>query len=189
MGRIHGVGDGQCLRESPVDSRPCTQAHLKLVGDLARKDADLGTFVTRGALVGIHKSWFPAHRHLEIADIALDVYHLAVGQHLHVGMGHGPSHLGDDQRAGVLHAGEGLVELCHAPAETRLALYQVDLIARVGDVQRCLQPGDAAADDQCRGRDVHLTLCQRFQQGSLGNGASDQLLGLLRAHFSIRVDP
>ena len=140
-------------------------------------------------LFGSTKRGFAADRHLKVADIALDVHHLAVGQHLDVGVGYHPLHLGDDQRPGVLHAGEGLVELGHAPAQAGLPFDEIGLVAGVGNVQRSFQPGDAAADDQGRRGDVHLSLLQRFQQRRLGHRAGDQLLGLLRAGLPVGVNP
>ncbi len=50
---------------------------------------------------------------------------------------------------------EGLVKLCHFAADGRLGFNDIDREARVGNVQRGLDAGNTAADNQ----------------GALGNGA------------------
>ncbi len=189
VGRIDGVGRRQRPGEGPVDGRPLAQAHLKVVGDLAGQHARLGAFAAGGAAGRIDKARLVDDGGLEVADVALDVSYLAVGQDLDVGVLHGPHHLAVHQRAGVLQAGKGLVELGHAPAQAGLLFHQIDLVPGVGDVERRLEAGDPAADDQGSAGDVHLTLLERLEQGGLGRRAGDQLLGLLGADLDVGVDP
>ena len=187
--RVDGVGWRQRRREGRVDGRPLAQPRLEPVRDLTRQDAGLGALAARGAAVRVHEARLLPDGHFEIADIAVDGLHLAVGQHLQVRMLHGPLHLRDDQGAGVLQAGEGLVELGHPPAEAGLFFHQVGPVAGVGDLQGRLQSGDAPADDQGRRGDVYLPLLQRFQQGGLGHAARHQLPGLLGSDVAIGVHP
>ena len=74
-------------------------------------------------------------------------------------------------------------------ADRRLALDEIDVVAGVGQFQRGLQAGDAAADDQ-RGRiDLDLHRLQRLLVlHALGRGG-DQRLGLSRARLLVEVDP
>jgi hypothetical protein len=57
---------------------------------------------------------------------------------------------------------EGLVELGHVPADGRFALDQVDMEARVGDLERRLDAGDAAAHHQRIRVDGDFDLLERF---------------------------
>ena len=92
--------------------------------------------------------------HGEVADVAVDLLDLAVGQQRDVLVVARGEHLGRQDAGRAVERGEGLVELRHVAAEGRLALDQVDVIARVGDLQRGLDAGDAAAHDQDVGVDV-----------------------------------
>jgi len=62
----------------------------------------------------------------------------------------GLDQLGRDSAHGAVVGGEGLVELGHLAANGRLRLDQVDLEAPLGEIERGLHPGDAAADDHYR---------------------------------------
>ena len=59
----------------------------------------------------------------------------------------------------AVERGEGLAELAHVAADGGVLLDQDDLVAAVGDVERRLDAGDAAAD----------------HQGALGDGDADAL--------------
>jgi hypothetical protein len=50
---------------------------------------------------------------------------------------------GDDSH-GTVVSGKGLVDLSHLAANGRTLFNQVDIIARVGGIQRSLYPGDAS---------------------------------------------
>ena len=57
-------------------------------------------------------------------------------------------HLRGEDAGRAVQGREGLVQLGHLAADGGLLFDDVDLEARVGDVQRRLDAGDAAADDQ-----------------------------------------
>ena len=62
-------------------------------------------------------------------------------------------HLRREDAGGAVERGEGLVEHRHVAADGGLALDEVDLLARIGDLERGLDAGDAAADDERGGVD------------------------------------
>ena len=75
---------------------------------------------------------------------------------------------------------EGLVDLRHLPADRRLLLDDIDLVARLGDVERGLDSGDTAADHKralgygafARGeRRIEVNLCY------CGTTEDDRLFG------------
>ena len=57
-------------------------------------------------------------------------------------------HLRRQDAGGAIERREGLVELGHVPADGRLAFHQVDVLAGVGQGQRGVDAGDAAAHHQ-----------------------------------------
>ena len=48
---------------------------------------------------------------------------------------------------GAVVGGEGLVELRHVSTDSRLSFDEIHLKALIGQIERGLHPGDAAADD------------------------------------------
>ena len=93
--------------------------------------------------------------HLEVADVAVDLLDLGVGEQRDVRV---LRHLDHPRRQDALRAverREGLGELAHVAADGGLLLDQDHLVAGVGDVERRLDAGDAAADDQRPARDRH----------------------------------
>ena len=151
---------------------------LELVVDhLARAllDADAAA----GALVVVDVAGLLADLHLEVAHRAADFLQLGVGQQGDVLVLADLRHLRREDAGRAVERGEGLVELGHVAADARLALDEVDVVAGVGQLERGLQAGDAAADDQ-RGRvDLDEHRLQRLLLlDPLGRGR-DQGLGLL----------
>ena len=84
---------------------------------------------------------------------------------------------------------EGFVQLGHAPTDGGLLLHNINLIARFGDVQRCLDAGDTAANNQRPLHHVALPCVQRTIEAHLGNGRLSQLDGLGRSFFFILQYP
>ncbi len=100
---------------------------------------------------------------MEVADVAGDLLDLAVAQQVDVRMPADVRHLGRQDAGRAVERREGLVELGHVAADRRLALDQVDLVAGVGQLERRLDAGDAAADDQRVGVDRHLGRFERLR--------------------------
>ena len=87
-------------------------------------------------------------------------------------------HLRTEYSYRAIHGWIGLVKRRHDPSDGRLLLDQVNLMASVGQIQRCLDTGNAAANDQGRLGDRHLGLDLRFQITRPGDAASNEILGL-----------
>ena len=94
-----------------------------------------------------------------------------------------------EDAGGAIEGGEGLVELRHVPADRRFALDQIHRITRVGDLERGLDAGDAAAHDQGRWMDRHV---QRFQRLILEHAlhtARDHRFGFIGGRTLYRCAP
>ncbi len=87
-------------------------------------------------------------------------------------------HLGRQDAGGAVQRGEGLVELGHVAADGGLALHQVDVLAGVGQGERRVDAGDAAAHHQHVGMDGHASAFQRLVEGDPAHGGAHQVLGL-----------
>ena len=98
-------------------------------------------------------------------------------------------HLRREDAGGAVQRGEGLVELGHVAADGRLALDQVDLLAGLGQRQRRVDAGDAAAHHQHFRIDVHLPPFERPVQHHATDGGAHQVLGLQRGGGVILVHP
>ena len=181
VGAVLGVDDrifGHGLGEGAVDDLAIAHARLEFgVDDLARAffDADAAA----GAQVLVHVAGLLAHGDGEIADVTLHALHLAVCQqgdvlvlaHIH--------HLGREDAGGAVQGGEGLVQLGHMPANGGAALHQINVIARVGQLQRRGDAGDAAPHHQRIGIDVHRDGFQGCVVLHPVDRALDQGLGLV----------
>ena len=135
------------LRERHVDRRAAAEAGVELAGDLLVR-AHLRARAAAVAQALVHRARLAADRHLEVADVALDRLHLAVGEQHDVRV---LVHLHHARRQDALRAverREGLRQLAHVAADRRLLLDQHHLHAAVGHVERRLDAGDAAADHQ-----------------------------------------
>ena len=104
-------------------------------------------------------------------------------------MGAGRDHpRGQDARRAVERR-ERLVELGHVAADRGLALDQVDREARVGDLERGRDAGDAAADDQGGRVDRHPDRLERRLLADAEDTAGDDRLGLGGRGVMVGVDP
>ena len=84
---------------------------------------------------------------------------------------------------------EGLVELGHVPADRGLALDQVDLLAGVGQGQRRVDAGDAAADHEDVGMDGNFLHLERPVVRHALDGGAGQRHGLGRGRRAVGVHP
>ena len=98
-------------------------------------------------------------------------------------------HLRRQDAGRAIQRGEGLVELGHVPADGRLALDQVDVVAGVGDLQRALDAGDAAAHHQRGGMDRNRHRFQRALVPDAFDAAGDHRLGLGSGRGLVGVHP
>ena len=138
---------GDRLGKGDVDGRAHAEVAVEGVGDLLLRALGAAD-AAAGAFVLVHRAGLLAHRHLEVADVPLDVLHLGVGVEGDVGVVGDVDHLRRHDALGAVEGREGLGEHRHVPAQGGLALHQHHLVAGVGDVEGRLDAGDAAADDQ-----------------------------------------
>jgi hypothetical protein len=149
---------GHRLREWYVDRGALAEPGFELAGDALRRAGRLAV-AAAVAEVLVHRAGFLADRHGEVADVAVDLLDLAPGVELDVGVLVRLDHAWREDALRAVERGEGLAELAHVATDRGLLLDENDLVAAVGDVERCLDAGDAAAD----------------HEGALGDGDADAL--------------
>ena len=98
-------------------------------------------------------------------------------------------HFGGQDTGGAVQRGEGLVQLGHLAADGGLLLHDVHVEARVGDVQRGLDAGDTAADDQRPLGHGAFAGGQGGVQVDLGHGGLAEDDGLFGADGHVLMDP
>ncbi|OPZ68613.1 MAG: hypothetical protein BWY81_00779 [Firmicutes bacterium ADurb.Bin467] len=143
------------LRERDVDRAAVVEPHVELVLALSRR-ALRDALGAAGAPVRVNIARLFANRHREISDEARDLLDLAVGEQLDVRALRGLDHLRRQYARGAVERRERLVELRHAAADRRRFLDDIDLVARLGDIERRLYARDAAADHERALRDRAL---------------------------------
>ena len=140
---VDAVDIGDRLRIEFVDDLARTQPLVELVRQLHRTDR---LAVPAGiALYRIYKSGRLQQRKLEVPRLSRNRDQLGVGDNIDIGMFVALHQPGGDRAHRTVVGGKGLVELGHAPADTARPLDQVDLEPGLGQIQRGLHPGDAAA--------------------------------------------
>ena len=76
---------------------------------------------------------------------------------------------------------EGFVQLGHAPTDGGLLLHNIHFITGLGYIQRCLDAGDTAANNQRPLHHIALPCVQRTVKAHLGNSSLSQLNSLGRS--------
>ncbi len=140
-----GVGDR--LGEGDIDGCPHADVLVEGVGDLL-----LGAFghadAAAGAFAHVDRAGLLPDGHLEVADIAVNVFHFAVGMEGDVGVIGRIDHLRGHDALGAVESREGFGELGHVAADGGVPLDKDDLMAAVGNIEGRLDAGDTAADDE-----------------------------------------
>ncbi len=165
------------LRERHVDRLPRAHAGFEVrVQHFARAllDADAAT----GAEVEVDLPRLLPDLHFEIAHRTGDFLQFRVGQQSHVLVLTRFRHLRREDAGRAVERGKRLVKLGHVAADRRFTLHQHHLVTGVGQFQRGLQAGDAAADDQRHRIDVDVHRFQRFLELDPLDRRRDQRLGL-----------
>ena len=180
------VGNGLCERD--IDGRARVQAHVELVPALAG-GAFLHARAAAGALGGVHIARLFADGDGEVAHEAGDLFDLGVGDDVDLLALGGVHHLRGEDAGRAVQGREGLVQLRHAAADGGRFFDDVHFKARVGDVERGLDAGDAAADDQRALDDGAGAGGERRVFEHLGHRRLGECDGLLGADFLILVDP
>ena len=141
-----GVGVGDGLRVELVDGLALAELLVVLVGD--DDGADRGALAAARAEVGVDEAGVVEDLGPEVAGLALEAGELGVGDDLDVEVPPGFDQLRRQRAHRAVVGGEGLVELRHVAAEGRRLLDEVDLVPALGEVERTLDAGDAATEDE-----------------------------------------
>ena len=154
---IPARGDAELLDGEAVGHRlgvqleGCPARGQPLVEDVGHRDrAHLDTIAAADTRVNIDVARMVLHLHRVATDIPGDVEHLGVCHQLDVGVATGLHQLGRDGAHRTVVGGEGLVELCHLPADGRLGLDEIHLETLLREVERGLHARDAPSDDHHR---------------------------------------
>ena len=180
------VGHG--LRKRDADGGAPAEAFVELARQFLLRTF-LPAGAAAGALPGIHAARLAAEGDLEIAHVALHPLDFAVGFQADARVRGGLDHARGQDALRAIEGGKGLGQLRHVAAQGRGALHQHHLGAAVGDVERGLEAGDAAADDQRPARDRHADGDQRRVALDAGDDGAHEVNGFARGLFPVRVDP
>ena len=115
----------------------------------------------------------------EVADRALDLLDLGVGEQRDVLVLAHLRHARGQDAGRAVEGGEGLVELRHVAADRGLALDEVDGEPRVGQLEGGLDPRDPAPDDERRGVHLHRHRLERLLVGDPAHRAGERWPGLV----------
>jgi hypothetical protein len=140
VGRWHGLG--VALEGGFAGA----QALVEVVGHV--DGADLAAFAAGGTTFHIDEAWPLAQGGGEVARLAGDGLYIGHGVQVDVQVAAGLHQLGGNDTHGAVVGREGLVQLGHDAADGRTLFCQDDPVAGIGQIQRCLNAGNAAADDQ-----------------------------------------
>ncbi len=145
---LDGVSVGDGLGVELVNSLAFGEASVEFV----QSDDGAGgrAIAAAGALLQVHVTRMLLHGDGEVAWLPFDALHVGVGEQFDVQMPPHLHQLGRHDAHGAVVGGEGLVELSHDPADGWGLVQQVDLEARLGQIERGLHAADPRADHQHR---------------------------------------
>ena len=126
---------------------------------------------------------------MEVSDEALDRLYLGIRINVDFFILRRIDHLRRQDARRTVERREGLVDLGHFAANGRLFLDDIDLKARVRNVQRGLNTGDAAADDKCALGNGAGACRERRVELHLGDGGPSENDGLFRRFLAVFVNP
>ncbi len=82
----------------------------------------------------------------EATGLTFEIFHLGVGDHVNIEMPADLHQLGGDDTHGTVVCRKCLVQLCHDAANGWRLVNQMDIVTRIGQVERGLHPGDSSSD-------------------------------------------
>jgi hypothetical protein len=112
--------------------------------------ADFKATPATGALGGINVAGFLFQGGREIAGLARNFFQFSKGEKLDVGVPADLDQLGGNNSHGTVIGGKGLVDLGHGTADGGAFFNEMNIIAGICQIQRCLHPGNAAANNHYR---------------------------------------
>ena len=142
-GLLDGEGVWNRLRVEAVGSPLLLQSLVEQARQRFR--ADLGALAAPVADADIDVARLGADRCREGTGLAIERGDVAVGEDLDIDMGAGVDEARRNRAHRAVIGRKGLVELRHVAADRRLLLDQIDLVSRLGQIERGLHPGNAAA--------------------------------------------
>ena len=170
-GLVDQVGVRYRLGERDVDGLALGDAGVELTRYAHR--ADVAAQTAGHACRFVHTARVPQDRRLERPRHTRHRLDLGVGEEVdHLVLPHG-HHLGRQDAGGAVQRGERLVEHRHVAADGARALNEVHTLAPVRDLQRRLDAGDAAADDQGGGVPLGVLGLSGEREGHPVHGAGD----------------
>ncbi len=176
------------LRERHVDRLAISHPRFKFrVQHVARTFFD--TDATAGAQVEIDLAGLLADLDFEVADRTRYLFQLGIGIEVDILVLARFRHLGSQDAGRAVEGWKRFIELRHMATDRRLPLNQMNGIAGVGQFERGLETGDAAAHHQRRRVDVHKRRLQRLLVLHPSGSRRDQRFGLLGGCRGILVHP
>ena len=166
------------------------EALVEFVGELRLLiDAVGNALLAAGAEVLVDVARPALDAHGVIADVAVHLGDFRVAPERDVRVRAHLGHLGRQNAGGAIQRRERLVELGHVAADGRLALDEVNFLARVGQGQRGVNAGNAAAHHQHVGMDGDLLDFQGSMPRHARDGGARQGLGLLGGLGAVGMHP
>jgi len=106
-------------------------------------------------------SWLFIQGDLEVSGFPFDTVDFSKGQDLYIRMPADLDQFGREYSHGAVIGGIGLVELGHVTANGRFLLHQIDLITRIGKIERGLNPADSSTDNH---NISEIAVCETFAE-------------------------
>jgi hypothetical protein len=141
---VNAMGRRNALGEILIDGLALSQPHIEIILDRGWTLFHAGP--TAGTEILIHIAGLFAHLHIKGTNLALYLFHLAVGEEIDIGMPTGIQQLRRENSDGAVVGGKGFVQLGHLAANTRQFFHQVDLDTHFGQIQGGLNAGDPTAE-------------------------------------------
>ena len=156
------------LCKGNIDCAAILQSHIEFARSFAGRTF-FGTNAAAAAHISLHAACFFADCHIKITHKAAYAFYLAIGIERNIFMIRCIHHLRCQDAGRAVECREGFVELRHTAADCRLLLHNIYLVACFCNIQRRLNTGNTAADNQCALHYLAFARLQRSIKAHLGN--------------------
>ena len=156
------------LRKGNIDCAAILQSHIEFTRSFAGRTF-FGTDAAAAAHINLHAACLFADGHIEIANKTAYAFYLAICIERNIFMVCCIHHLRCQDAGRAVECREGFVELRHTAADCRLLLHNINLVACFRNIQRRLNTGNTAADNQCALHYLAFAGLQRSVKAHLGN--------------------
>jgi len=140
---INGVLERHSLGILDIDRFAPVQAFIEGIRHLPR--TFLGTNATGNALIDVHIARMFPHRGEEAPHFPFQTFQFRHGDHLDIEVAPALDQFWGQDAHGTVIGRKGLVQLGHDAADSRRTLHQIDVEARIGQVEGSLDTGHATA--------------------------------------------